>query len=265
MGNLVLVKSDSTPPVIGDAGMLMQTLQAKKILKCTVEEIKQVLALVMVKIGLRADNWPEDEEKAILIDDVMKRYAGHTIAEIKLAFDLALDNKLNVEWECYENFSCGYLSKIMNAYRAWAKQEIKFLPTTPQIMIENKENISDKAMQGWLSDTVQKVKSGAYRKEFVSEMLFDWLARKGMINVVGVANRAYEGRAIDERRAALWKIREDNPTVANENNLKDFDAMIYYCCGDLSKVEGPEVNKVKSIAKRWMLYDLIQDGHFGDA
>lgn len=81
----------------------------------------------MVKVGLRSSNWPDEEEKAILIHHVITNFGGNTIKEINLAFDMAIAGKLGIDANCYENFSCLYFSTVMNAYRAWAKLEYEHL------------------------------------------------------------------------------------------------------------------------------------------
>ncbi len=85
-----------------------------------------VLRYVMVKIGLRAQNWPSPEETGLLIHHIMTNYGGHTAAEIQLAFDMAVTGKLECEVNCFENFSCLYFSGIMNAYRKWASQQAAY-------------------------------------------------------------------------------------------------------------------------------------------
>ena len=82
----------------------------------------------MLKVGVRGANLPGREETAILLEHIVKNYGNHTPDEIKLAFDLAITGKLECEATCYENFSCLYFSKIMNAYREWAREEFKTLP-----------------------------------------------------------------------------------------------------------------------------------------
>lgn len=77
----------------------------------------------MVKIGLRANNWPTDEEKLLLQQHIVRFYGNHTLDEIRLAFDMAITGRLDVQANCYENFSCLYFSTIMNAYRQWVARE----------------------------------------------------------------------------------------------------------------------------------------------
>lgn len=85
----------------------------------------------MVKVGLRAQNWPNELEKIILIQHIKENFGGNTVEEIKLAFDMAISGRLRLdekEINCYENFSCLYFSKIMNAYRDWSVDAIVTVP-----------------------------------------------------------------------------------------------------------------------------------------
>jgi len=82
----------------------------------------------MVIIGLRAQNYPDELETEILISFITEHYGGHTPAEIKLAFEMAIVRKLNVDPVCYENFSVAYFASIMEAYREWSREQIKHLP-----------------------------------------------------------------------------------------------------------------------------------------
>jgi hypothetical protein len=93
--------------------------------------MKLALKYIFILVGLRAQNYPANEEKQLLHAFIFKNYGGHTPEEIKLAWDLAIMQKLNIRPEdvtCYENFSIAYFSKIMEAYREWAKEQVKQLP-----------------------------------------------------------------------------------------------------------------------------------------
>ena len=117
-----------------------------KIKESTVDELKQALRYVMLKVGIRAANLPTDEERDILLEHIFKHYGGHTPEEIKLAFDLAITDKLELEMKdvtCYENFSCLYFSTIMNAYRNWFAMKCKNgqIESVKQTLIEYKPDI----------------------------------------------------------------------------------------------------------------------------
>lgn len=94
----------------------------------------------MVKVGLRAANWPNDFEKQILVQHIFQNFGGNRLDEIRLAFDMAIIGSLDVDANCYENFSCLYFSNVMYAYREWARQEFK----ESMIRIDYKPKLFDK-------------------------------------------------------------------------------------------------------------------------
>lgn len=106
-------------------------LAAPRIYRSDLEETKKALLYAFVLVGLRGQNVPVDEEKAVLLEYIVENYGGHTPEEIKLAFKMAIQGKLNLkpeEVKCYENFSPLYFTTIMDAYREWAREQIKLLP-----------------------------------------------------------------------------------------------------------------------------------------
>lgn len=100
-------------------------LKSTRIAYADINQVKETLRFVMMKIGVRGANLPGEIEKLVLIQHIQTNYGGHALDEIKLAFEMAITGKLDVDATCYENFSCLYFSNIMNAYRQWAREEIK--------------------------------------------------------------------------------------------------------------------------------------------
>lgn len=106
-------------------------MAAPRIYQTDLEETKKALLYAFVLVGLRGQNVPVNEEKAVLLEYIVENYGGHTPEEIKLAFKMAIQGKLNLkpeEVKCYENFSPLYFTTIMDAYREWAREQIKRLP-----------------------------------------------------------------------------------------------------------------------------------------
>lgn len=96
-----------------------------------VETLKEALRQVFFLIGLRAEQIPADEEKGFLIQYIVENYGGHTADEIKLAFKMAIQGALKLDDKkvtCYGIFSPMYFTAIMDAYREWAREQIKLLP-----------------------------------------------------------------------------------------------------------------------------------------
>lgn len=101
------------------------------------EDLTKALRRAMVLVGLRAQNFPDDFETKILKEFIFEHYGGHTPAEIRLAFEMAITGKLDMEMKdvkCYENFSVAYFASIMEAYRSWAREQIKLLPAPAEVI-----------------------------------------------------------------------------------------------------------------------------------
>lgn len=116
-------KPVSKPSPNGELVKFEQAIEDRRIgTLLDIEPLKQALRYAMVLVGIKAHNVPNDREKAVLLQFIQNNYGGHTPAEIRLAFDLAVAGELDVEdVKCYENFSPLYFASIMNAYRKWAR------------------------------------------------------------------------------------------------------------------------------------------------
>ena len=114
------------------------------------EDIKEVLRYSMLLVGLRGNNLPTEEEKFVLTNFVKSNFGNQTPEEIKIAFEMAVAGKLQIDAKCYENFSCEYFGRIMNAYLDYARQEIKNLPKAIEPL---KEKPSDQELKKQAIDT----------------------------------------------------------------------------------------------------------------
>lgn len=253
--NRELAKLEPALPVSGDTRSLSAALITAKIRSAPLEEIKQVLRYAMVKIGLRAQNWPSDLEKQVLVEHIWKEYGGHGVDEIKLAFDMAIAGKLNVEANCYENFSCLYFSTIMAAYRAWAKEEYKQIDKpSPDALPAPKEDLSDKAMQEWLIDSRKKVCAGGYSFQFLPMMLYRWLAKNGKMNLTAGKKAQYLQKAVEYRRGLYLESLEKCEDSAVRGRLRAFCTMM-----ETGEVTGDEIDTVEGITRRMILFDYLLD------
>lgn len=153
-----LQKQESKEPKTGDEKSFAVALKSKKIIHCQLEEVKEVLRYVMVKVGLRAQNFPNDLEKLILFEHIAKYYGGHHVEEIKVAFDLAITGQLDFpdgeSANCYENFTCRYFSSVMNAYQKWAAQVHRTV-IEPKMEVPEQKINTDEELDNFLRQAVQ--------------------------------------------------------------------------------------------------------------
>lgn len=129
-------------------GSLQAAIKSSPLVKNDPEGLQKALRYVMMIVGLRAQNLPDDLEKAVLMNYIQANYGGHTVAEIKMAFELALKGDLDLnpdEVRCYENFSVLYFSTVMNSYRRWAAQEYKetVKETPPEQVVLTDQQLDD--------------------------------------------------------------------------------------------------------------------------
>lgn len=244
----------------GEEGRFLQSLEDNRISATPVEELKETLRLVMVKIGLRAQNWPSDEEKGVLLAHLVAQFGNHTRQEILLAFDMAIAGKLvdgkdePVSANCYENFSCLYFSGIMNAYRLWASEVYKQHKKDEPPMIEYKEDLSDQAMIDWFDSVSRDVIKGKMKVDFIPPMLYDWMDKRGEINKSPKEKKDYLAKAAAHRQSQLAERLQDNDTQETRNQFDEFCVM--YNKGEF---KGSETKILTELAKRIILFDLIKE------
>ena len=84
-----------------------------KVKDCTESEIKAVLAYIFVLLGTKSDNIPNGMAKTVILDYIFKRLPDITIEDLRLAFVLAVEKKINVNLSLYgETFSAKILSDV---------------------------------------------------------------------------------------------------------------------------------------------------------
>lgn len=103
-------------------------VQEPRLNQLTEDDLKKVLRYIFSLVGIRAQNMPAGPEKEFLHAYIFQHYGTHTPAEIRLAFDMAVQGQLDLapdDVKCYENFSVLYFASIMRAYRSWAVEQAK--------------------------------------------------------------------------------------------------------------------------------------------
>lgn len=239
----------------GDPGTLEVALQGTPLRDADYGEYGQALKRVMTKVGLRAENWPVAEEKMLLRDHIIKEYGNHTAAEIVLAFDMAISGRLDLELKytvCYENFSCMYVSIIMNAYRKWSAEEfksIKFLPEPTKV----EEKTDKDSMDEWWTEFCIRVKSANCTYDFVPMMLVEWKEKKGEMTNAPEAEMDYLVKAMEYRFNQLRKIYIESQMVEDRRALTEFGKM-----REKGEFTGKHIDYLKKLAKRIQLHEMAK-------
>ena len=87
-------------------GMILNSWEAKKLVNCSDAEIAKRLSSIYFLIGLRPQHFPTKEEDKIIFTYIRTKFGHRTIDELYNAFDLAINQQLELE----ENF---FLLKII--------------------------------------------------------------------------------------------------------------------------------------------------------
>lgn len=244
-------------PKPGEVAKFEEALKQPKIINSARDELIKALRYAMMKIGLREQNWPSQEETVLLLNHIEKNYGGHTIEEIRLAFDLAIGGQIGADPNCYENFSCLYFSNIMSAYREWAKQEYEQLPQELPA-IEYKEDMSDRSMTEWFNAKVREFELHPdTAPEYAPLGLYEWLDKKGRITKTAKEKHAYLRRAVIVRHTFLQTAVRNQETDANKWKLIEFEEMQENGC-----FKEPESTRLKNLAKQLIMKDILLDHDF---
>lgn len=250
------------PCVTGEEDVFTKALQQRTINKSTVDELKQVLKLVMIKVGIRANNLPNDVEKEVLIEHIITNYGNHTPMEIKLAFDMAVSGKLDdmdskgnvidLETNCYENFSCLYFSKIMNSYRRWARQTYNQLKKDYPKMLAEKFTLDDEEKAEWIMEWKQK--GNDIILELIPLVFYEWLSDKGVLNLTGKQKWEYTEKATQQIKAELF-----NETQVAKTNNDAYIAYSKFLNMEKDGFTGEYKGRILNRAKRLIIYDYLTD------
>lgn len=249
----------------GEEIKFCEALEDKKIINSSLDELKNVLKLCMIKIGLRSESFPAEEEKAVLIDHVIKEFGGHTCQEIKLAFEMAMAGKLTtynsknekvtLDATCYENFSCLYFSTIMNAYREWAEDVYKFVSRVKDqtvFQVENNRVLTDEDMVKWVKET-RYLAVNESKIPLIPLDIYEWLIGKKILKITKDQRVEYLRLAVDLRYSELIELSLDN-IKSSVDQLSSFNKM-----KKEGVFEGYESNRIRDLAKKISVYYYLKN------
>jgi hypothetical protein len=243
------------PTVLGEENALALALQQNKIVKSTVEDITQVLRWVMLKVGVREKQLPSKEEKEVLIEHILTNYGNHTPNEIKLAFDMAILGKLedvngrgepiDLDVNCYGDFSCLYFSKVMNAYRRWARQTFKQFQMEQQPIIDEEREPID--MIEWIEEYR---KSENINRELIPLCFYDFLSET-TLEVSKEMKWEAMAKSSQSIKSEILMNATEKPSVDNARELKEFEL------GEKEGFTGILKERILNRAKRMIVYDYL--------
>jgi len=210
----------------------------------------------MLKVGLRAQNLPTKEETAILHAHLRNNYGKHTIPEIDLAFEMAITGQLDLEQKdvvCYENFSCLYLSGIINAYRDWAGRVHRETVKEP---VQEKVFHIDWREQVQVS--LDHFYEGTYKPRLIPVEIYDTIVMDGYLNAL--AYEAFlDNASLKLRNEVQKELGQLSARLRGMTETDVLDAADYTKQQDLDRKlieyrNGSRDAEVKLLAKQMAVY-----------
>lgn len=152
-----------------------------------IEPLKEVLRYCVVLVGIKKESMPSDAQKSVLIDFLINRLGGYSPNEIKHAFLLAVEGKLNVSVTAYQSFDSVYVSDILKAYKNYIVQKNYHRKETQEpIKKEITENEKRAVLKVFFLDLIDRYKKSlkSLRSEINDEygVVYDQLTRLGIMN-----------------------------------------------------------------------------------
>lgn len=220
-------------------------MQDRKINDASTQDLDELFRFCFLIVGLRQKNFPNPLETLFLHQFVRDEYGMHTLKEIRLAFSKLVKGQLDVEEKeisCYENFSVLYLSKVINAYRAWSSQEYRLIESElmqkeepkllegPQQKVEWRKDV-ERAYQHYLSFGGEQMElwppefyyqlsdDGYFEKEFYRQVMPS--VRSRMISTATKIRTSHELKAEMVKNLSGKNVGINNTNIRNAQEKID--------------------------------------------
>lgn len=196
---------------------------------------------------------PTETLQNLLVDQFKKKmlesYSECNAEEVEYAFrNFGYQVK---DWGKQMNLNL--IDEVMRPYlqkrreQSFAEERVAQLPAPKA----KSESLSDFAMLRWLAREIQFVKTGK-PLEFIPEELYDYLDKRGAINVTNEEKYEYLQKAVARFGGELAKEATSSKTALLR--YQHFKRMT-----DIGCLHGLEAERVKRMAKKLLFFDLAQN------
>ena len=211
--------------------------KSKRIAECNDVEIGQTLAKIFVMVGLRGKNMPSEIESKLLFQKIREYYPHKKLDELVLAFDLAIQKKINAEVNVYDQFTLPYLTEIMDKYRVYINELAKDIPVEIPKQIEYKMTDAEK-----LND-IDEFGKNPTAFNMIPGYIYDWIIELGLMIIDENEKLEYYRRAIQMRENELRK-------NAEFGDVKEYTAFMKSKKNGFSDISKQEVLNIEFNYKR---------------
>ena len=240
-------------------------LQAKPFIQMSAKGLDKWVDALMLKIHA-ITGWviPDSVVGSVFTDQFRKKiiesYAALNPDEIEYAFRTY--GTTVQDWG--KNMNLALIDEVLipyqiKRYELIRRVEDQVSADTFRLPAPESEEMADRAMNDWYQDLIRKISTMDYPLDFIPLPVYAWLDKKQAITATDAEKRAYVEKAVDYRLGQLREAVQNKPTPANENLLTAFKKMINPETGEKKIIKGAEGNRVRNIAKKMLLMDMIKN------
>lgn len=227
-------------------GLIAQNKGSKLLHDCSDDEIKQALAKIFLLVGLRKQHFPNGFELDFIVSNIRKLYAHRTIFDLTNAFELGLRKEIDVELNCYDQFTLIYLSNIMDAYRKYLVNAYNELPVEQPKQIEYKMTKEEK-----LAD-IEDFGTTECAFSMIPGYIYDWIIDLGLVTLSEDDKTEYYRRAIQMRESEL-------KANAESGDVKEYNSFMKMKKSGFADITKAEINNIEFNYKRIVVREYYRN------
>lgn len=227
-------------------GLIQQSKQSKILHDCTDDEIKQALGKIFLMIGLRKQHLPNGFELDFIVSNIRKLYPHRTIFDLTNAFELGLRKEIDVELNCYDQFTLIYLSNIMDAYRKYIVNAYNDMPVEQPKQIEYIMTKEEK-----LQD-IEDFGKTECAFTMIPSYIYEWIIELGLVILDEKDKTEYYRRAIQMRESEL-------KANAESGEMKEYNSFMKMKRSGFSDITKQEINNIEFNYKRIVVREYYRN------
>ncbi len=168
---------------------------------------------------------PDKMELEVIEDYIRTTYPYFTVQEMRIAFKMAIQGRLECNTDHYEKFSPKYISQILNAYKVKANEIRRNLPPPPEPPVKQltDDEIVEFTKNDWLTG-----KREDFNRVFNADKVFAILLKQGKLKFT--KEQILETIKV-VREDNLYRLNRMNPIEAKEfsKRIKNEDYIESQC------------------------------------
>ena len=222
----------------------------KKIIR---QEIGKSITIIISDLGIKTI--PDIYAQKRIIYYILTYYQDFSIEEIKVAFEMAIVGKLDVETEHFQSFDVKYISTILNSFRKFRNEKI-FLKQAKenQKQSQKSEELSKNEQEELQAEYLKRLVESyeIYKKTGIINILIHWIAYNQLLEIqVLEISENYWTELMQRAEIAYKNELQRSKKQEHKEILKHFETAKY--------VYPFELSRIRNIAKKLAILDFFKN------